>query len=254
MSEVLLNVDKIRKNFGGLVAVDNISFYVRRGQIKAIIGPNGSGKTTLFNLISGHYQPTSGSLYFYGFNITKWPAWKSASVGISRTFQNLALFTNMSVIDNVLMGVHIHTKAGFLSSVFRFPTFFKREKEARELALEKLSLLGISDIADKRCGDLPFGLQRLVEMARALAAEPRLLLLDEPASGLDIHDRNRLCEIIRQIRDEGITILMVEHDMNITMSLAEEVIVLDSGKKICEGTPKEVQRDPEVIRIYLGEG
>ncbi len=254
MAEVLLSVDNISKNFGGLIAVDNISFNVRVGQIKAIIGPNGSGKTTLFNLISGHYQPSSGSIYFYGFNITKWPAWKSASVGISRTFQNLALFTNMSVIENVLMGVHLHTKAGFLSSIFRLPAFFKREKEAREIAIEKLSLLGISDIAEKKCGDLPFGLQRLVEMARALAAEPRLLLLDEPASGLDIHDRNRLCEIIRQIRDEGVTILMVEHDMNITMSLAEEVIVLDSGKKICEGTPKEIQRDPEVIRIYLGEG
>ncbi len=254
MAEVLLSVDNISKNFGGLIAVDNISFNIRVGQIKAIIGPNGSGKTTLFNLISGHYQPSSGSIYFYGFNITKWPAWKSASVGISRTFQNLALFTNMSVIENVLMGVHLHTKAGFLSSIFRLPAFFKREKEAREIAIEKLSLLGISDIAEKKCGDLPFGLQRLVEMARALAAEPRLLLLDEPASGLDIHDRNRLCEIIRQIRDEGVTILMVEHDMNITMSLAEEVIVLDSGKKICEGTPKEIQRDPEVIRIYLGEG
>ncbi len=254
MSEVLLNVDSISKNFGGIIAVDNISFDVRVGQIKAIIGPNGSGKTTLFNLISGHYQPSAGSLYFYGFNITKWPAWKSASVGISRTFQNLALFTNMSVIENVLMGVHVHTKAGFLSSIFRTPKFFKIEKEAREIALQKLSLLGISHIADKRCGELPFGLQRLVEMARALAAEPRLLLLDEPASGLDIHDRNKLCEIIKQIREEGVTILMVEHDMNITMNLAEEVIVIDSGKKICEGTPKEVQRDPEVIRIYLGEG
>ncbi len=253
MSEILLRVNTLTKQFGGLTAIDKVSFDVKRGTIKAVIGPNGSGKTTLFNLISGHYKPSNGDIYFYGFNISMWPAWRTARVGISRTFQNLALFGNMTVLENVLMGVHVRIKAGFMSSVFRTPSFYKIEKKARSIAFEKLSVLGLESLADKRCDELPFGLQRSVEMARALAATPKLLLLDEPASGLDIKDKMKLVDIIRDIRDQDVTVLMVEHDMNLTMELAEEVVVLDSGRKVAEGTPKQVQKNPEVIKVYLGD-
>ncbi|OAG26786.1 ABC transporter ATP-binding protein [Thermodesulfatator autotrophicus] len=253
MSEIL-KVKNLVKTFGGLTAVKDLSFTVKKGLITALIGPNGSGKTTTFNMISGHLKPTSGEIYFENTRIDTLPPYKIARLGVARTFQNLEIFGHLTVLENVLLAVNSRLKVFLWESVIRSPSFFKKEKEAREKALEYLRLFNLEDWAEKPAASLPFGLQRYLEIARALATCPHLLLLDEAASGLDAREKDLLKERIEAFKKEGVTILLVEHDMNLVMELADEVIVLDMGRKIAQGTPREIQRHPEVIAVYLGEG
>ncbi len=249
----ILEVMSLRKNFGGVVALDDLSFAVREGQIKSIIGPNGAGKTTLFNIISGIYPPTSGRVRFRGKDVASVAAHVVAARGISRTFQNLQLFPNMTVLENVMVGRHCRTRVGILRSALRLPGVLREEKMTVAAAMQLLKSVGLADSAHRGAATLPFGKQRLVEVARALATEPKLLLLDEPASGLNMRETEEVGKLIQRIRDTGKTILVVEHDMSLVMGISEEVLVLDHGRPIAEGTPREVQKHPEVLRVYLGE-
>ncbi len=252
MVEVILRVENLSKVFGGLKAVNELSFEIKRGLITALIGPNGSGKTTTFNMISGHLRPTSGRIYFDGQRIDRLPPYKIARLGITRTFQNLEIFGHLTVVENVLLAINSHFKVSLFESIFRLPSFFRKEREALEEALSYLRLLPLEGWAFKPAGSLPFGLQRYLEVVRALAARPRLLLLDEAASGLDANEKALLASLIRKLKDDGLSILLVEHDINLTMELADEVIVLDQGHKIAQGPPAEIQRNPQVIAVYLG--
>ncbi len=248
----LLRVERLNRYFGGLHAVDDVDLAVPDGAIKGIIGPNGAGKTTLFNLIAGTLPVSSGSIVFEGEEIRDTKPYRVAAKGILRTFQTIRLCAHMTVRENVMLGRHVRTRAGFIAGIFR-PSWMRREeREIRTRADEILDLLGIGDFADEEATNLPFGKQRAVELARALAADPRLLLLDEPASGLNIHETDDLCGLIRNIREMGITILLVEHDMSLVMEICDEVAVLDFGRKIAEGTPSEIQKNNDVIEVYLG--
>ncbi len=249
----ILQVKSLKKNFGGVVALDDLSFEVRERQIKSIIGPNGAGKTTLFNVISGIYPPTFGEVWFLEKNIAYVPPHVIARRGISRTFQNLQLFANMSVLENVMVGRHCRTRTGFLRSALKVGGATKEEKTTVAAAMELLRFVGLEDSAHRGAGTLPFGKQRVVEIARALATDPRLLLLDEPASGLNVRETEETGELIQKIRETGKTIVVVEHDMSLVMGISEEVLVLDHGKRIAEGPPRTVQKHPEVLRVYLGE-
>ncbi|MBN2533379.1 MAG: ABC transporter ATP-binding protein [Spirochaetales bacterium] len=251
---MLLNIQKLNRFFGGLHAVNDISFSVRQGIIKAVIGPNGAGKTTLFNLITGNLKPDSGDIFFKDHRITPLKEHRIAALGISRTFQTTKLFSHMTVCRNVMVGRHIRTKAGFISSILNLPFTWKEEKEIRLKSLEILRSLELADCEDEDAHNLSFGKQRLVEIARALAAEPELLLLDEPAAGLNIHETEKLAEIILQIKNRGITILLVEHDISLVMGISDEVFVLDRGKMLAEGKPEDIQKNRDVINTYLGEG
>ena len=249
----LLEIDTVNKYFGGLHAVEDVSFQVQPGVIKAIIGPNGAGKTTIFNLITGNYPVSSGSIAFEGNAITGLKPHQIAQRGILRTFQNLKLAGHMTVLENVMVGRHIKSMAGFGAGILNLPFTWKEEKEIRDDAFSYLKLLGIEDLADSEASSLPFGQQRAVEFARALAAEPKLLLLDEPASGLNIYETEELGELIIKIKETGITILLVEHDMSLVMDISDEILVLNFGRQIAMGTPAEVQKNREVINIYLGD-
>ena len=249
----LLRVEQLSKKFGGLQAVNDVSFALKEGMIKAVIGPNGAGKTTLFNLISGTLPVTSGEIRFRGHTIQGLRPYQVARLGIARTFQNIKMFAGMTALENVMVGRHVRTKAGFLSSMFRTPWSRTEERQIRRKSLELLELLGIAEFADTEATSLAFGQQRAVELARALALEPTLLLLDEPAAGLNIYETAEIGRLISQIRDMGITVLLVEHDMSLVMDISDEIVVLSFGQKIAEDIPTKIQRDPEVIRIYLGE-
>lgn len=249
----LLEVREVSKVFGGLVAVHRVSFQVPRGKIIGIIGPNGAGKTTLFNAISGLLPPSQGQIWFKGHKISGMSSHHIASLGIARTFQLLQLFTNMTVLENVMVGRHPRSRAGFLSTALRLPHAVAEEKRIRERALEKLALLGLESRAQDAPLSLPYGQQKLLEVARALATEPELLLLDEPAGGLSTHELEGLGRQILSIRDSGVTILLVEHRMELVMGIADWVIVLNYGEKMAEGTPEQVQNDERVIAAYLGE-
>jgi branched-chain amino acid transport system ATP-binding protein len=250
---MLLKTSHLNRYFGGLHAVNNVSFAVRRGLIKGIIGPNGAGKTTLFNLIAGTIKPDSGEVYFKDRPITHLREFRIACLGISRTFQTTKLFHHMTVCENVMVGRHMKTRAGFIAGILNLPFTWKEEQHIRKRSLDILSSLGLSDYADEDALNLPFGKQRLVEIARALATEPELLLLDEPAAGLNIYESEKLAELILTIKEWGITILLVEHDISLVMGICDEVLVLDQGKKLAEDTPLEIQKNQEVINIYLGE-
>lgn len=248
-----LEVAHICRSFGGLRAVDDVSFEVGRHQIKAVIGPNGAGKTTLFNLITGTLRCDSGEARIDGIPIQNQPPHRIARRGISRTFQNIKLFSNMTVLENVMVGRHIRSRAGFLQAMLRLPGARREEREIRERSREILEVMEIANLADQDAASLPFGTQRIVEIARALATEPALLLLDEPAAGLNIYETARVSEMITKIRDRGVTVLVIEHDMSLIMNISDEIVVLSSGKKIAEGVPADIQKNEEVIRVYLGE-
>ncbi|MFO7838161.1 MAG: ABC transporter ATP-binding protein [Desulfosalsimonadaceae bacterium] len=250
----LLDVRDVNKSFGGVQAVSSVDFALAQGSITGLIGPNGAGKTTLFNLITGVFPPDTGSIIFDGRTIHKKSMHELVNRGISRTFQNVELFDSMSVLENILVGQHTRTRCGMLGSILRPPWVRREERQAQRKAFELLEFVGLSDCADKKSGDLPFGWQRLLELARALAARPGLLLLDEPAAGLNMVETGRLAELIQKVQDSGVTILLVEHDMSLTMEICESIVVLDQGKKIAEGAPREIQEDETVIRAYLGTG
>ncbi len=249
----MLELKRINKYFGGLHAVNDVSFRVDQGMIKAVIGPNGAGKTTLFNLIAGNLAPSSGEIRFRGRAIQGMKPHRIAALGMARTFQNIKLFQGMTALESVMVGRHVRSRAGFLAGMFHLPWTWAEERAIRERAMELLELLGIAEFADVEATSLAFGQQRSVEMARALAMEPHLLLLDEPAAGLNIYETAEVARLITRIRDMGITVLLVEHDMSLVMDISDEIVVLSFGEKIAEDIPSAIQQNPEVIRIYLGE-
>jgi len=248
-----LKVTNLRKEFEGLMAVFDVSFEVEPGEILAIIGPNGAGKTTVFNLISGVLPSTGGSVHLQGRKLNGLKPHAISRLGMARTFQNVRLFGNMTVLENVMVGRHSQTKYGMLSAAFRLPHARKEERAIRDRAMAELARVGLEAKADDNAPSLPFGQQRLLEIARAMATEPRLLLLDEPGAGLNRPEKEDLDGLVRSIRDGGVTVLLVEHDMQFVMGIADRIIVLDYGQKIAEGTPTEIQDNKRVIAAYLGE-
>jgi branched-chain amino acid transport system ATP-binding protein len=250
----MLELCGITQRFGGVTALEDISFRIRPGEITGVIGPNGAGKTTLFNIISGIYTQTSGKVIFNGNDVTGFASETLAGYGLVRTFQNVELFAQMTVLENAMVGLHTKSRSGIISCMFKTPKHLSEERYIREQARRWLDFTGISDLAEITAGNLPFGKGRMLEIARALALEPRAILMDEPAAGLNNRETEELALLIRRIRDMGITVVLVEHDMELVMDICDTIAVLNLGKMLAMGTPREIQENSQVIAAYLGEG
>jgi branched-chain amino acid transport system ATP-binding protein len=250
----MLRIDHVTKIFGGLTALEDVSLSLRKDKITGIIGPNGAGKTTLFNIVTGLYTQTSGNVYLGEKNISFFPPEVLAPLGLVRTFQNVELFGQMTVLENVMVGLHTKSKSGIISCACKLPGQIKEEKFIKEKAMYWLEYTGLTDLAESTANNLPFGKGRILEISRALAVEPQIILMDEPAAGLNSRETIGLAVLINRIRESGIAVVLVEHDMELVMDICDTIVVLNLGKKLAEGTPRQIQENEAVIAAYLGEG